>query len=271
MTFIALPILPDDPIGPFGGVRPREIWLIAIMLAGVSFLGYAAVKFFGVRHGLLLASAAGGLASSTAVVIANARRAATGEGAPRLLAAGVAVASAIMFLRVAAIVTAVNPRLLVLAGPALLAAAAVTIGFGVVWMFRQKSDAENQRAAEFRNPFDFWSVIGFALFLAALIVLGRAVGETLGPGGAVAGALFVGLADVDAITVSMARLAPSTLSAPQAALAILAAAAGGTVSKAAVAAGIGRGSFAVEVAAMAAASLLAGGVAWWTTLAIVAP
>jgi uncharacterized membrane protein (DUF4010 family) len=44
MTFIALPILPDDPIGPFGGVNPREVWIIAIVLAGVSFLGYAAVK-----------------------------------------------------------------------------------------------------------------------------------------------------------------------------------------------------------------------------------
>ena len=29
------------PIGPFGGVNPREVWLIAIVLAGVSFAGYA--------------------------------------------------------------------------------------------------------------------------------------------------------------------------------------------------------------------------------------
>src|SRR5262249_28287491 len=47
MTFIGLPILPDAPLGPFGGVNPREVWLIAIVLAGVSFLGYAAVKYFG--------------------------------------------------------------------------------------------------------------------------------------------------------------------------------------------------------------------------------
>jgi uncharacterized membrane protein (DUF4010 family) len=40
MTFIALPIMPEDPIGPFGGVNPRELWLIAIVLAGASFVGY---------------------------------------------------------------------------------------------------------------------------------------------------------------------------------------------------------------------------------------
>jgi uncharacterized membrane protein (DUF4010 family) len=88
MTFLGLPILPDNAIGPFGGVNPREVWIIAIVLAGVSFLGYAAVKYFGARRGLLLAAAAGALASSTAVTVANARHAAAGEGSPRLLAAG---------------------------------------------------------------------------------------------------------------------------------------------------------------------------------------
>ena len=113
MTFIALPLVPDDPVGPFGGVNPREIWLIAIVLAGVSFLGYAAVKYFGERHGVLLAAAAGGLVSSTAVTLANARRAGTGEGLPRLLAAGVALATAVSFVRVLAIVAVLQPSLLV--------------------------------------------------------------------------------------------------------------------------------------------------------------
>jgi hypothetical protein len=47
MTFIALPIVPNAPIGPLGGVNPREVWLIAIVLAGASFVGYVAVKYFG--------------------------------------------------------------------------------------------------------------------------------------------------------------------------------------------------------------------------------
>jgi uncharacterized membrane protein (DUF4010 family) len=83
MTFIALPIMPNAPIGPFGGVKLREVWVIAIVLAGASFVGYVAVKYFGASHGVLLAGAAGGLASSTAVTITNARRAASDEGSPR--------------------------------------------------------------------------------------------------------------------------------------------------------------------------------------------
>jgi len=271
MTFIALPVLPDEPVGPLGGVNPREVWLIAIVLAAVSFIGYAAVKYFGARRGLLLAAAAGGLASSTAVTIANARRAAAGEGAPRLLAAGVAVASAVMFLRVGGIVTALKPNLLMLVAPALIAAMLVALGFALTWMFWHQPERSEYRRVEFRNPFDFLTVIGFALFLAAIIMLGRAVGETFGATGAVAGAIFVGLADVDAVTVSMLRLTPDTLTAAQAALAILAAVASDTVSKIAIGAAIGRGWFAADLAALAAGCIAAGAAALWLTFALLPP
>jgi uncharacterized membrane protein (DUF4010 family) len=271
MSFIALPILPDTPIGPFGGVDLREVWLVAIVLAAVSFLGYAAVKYFGARRGMLLAAAAGGLASSTAVTIANARRAAAGEGAPRLLAAGVAVASAVMFLRVAGIVTALEPALLVLVAPALAAATLAAIGFALAWMSRHEAERKDYRGAEFRNPFDFLSVLGFAAFLAVIIVLGRLVGEKLGGAGAVTGAAVVGLADLDAITVTISGLTPDTLTREQAALAILAAAASNTVSKVGIGAAIGRGSFAADVAAMAAGCLGAGAAALWLTFALLPP
>ncbi len=131
MTFIALPIIPDEPIGPFGGVNPREIWLIAIVLAAVSFAGYVAVKVLGARHGTMLAAAAGGLVSSTAVTASNARRAAAGEGSPRLLAAGVSLATAVSFARVIAIVAVLKPELLKLSAPALAAAILVASAFAV--------------------------------------------------------------------------------------------------------------------------------------------
>ena len=258
MTFIVLPIMPGE----------REVWLIAIVLAGVSFLGYVAVKYFGARRGLILAAAAGGLASSTAVTIANARRAATGEGAPRLLASGVAIASGVMFLRVVAIVVALNPAALVLVAPALIAAALVALGFALAWMFSAGVGSKDYRSIEFRNPFDFLSVVGFALFLGVIIVLGRAVGETFGATGAVAGAVLVGLADVDAVTVSMLRLTPDTLTRAQAAVAILAAVASDTVSKVAIGAAIGRGWFAGDLAAMAAGCLAIGAAVAWATLAL---
>jgi uncharacterized membrane protein (DUF4010 family) len=270
MTFIVLPIVPDDTIGPYGGVNPREVWIIAILLAAVSFAGYAAVKAFGQSRGTLLAGAAGGLASSTAVTIANARRAAAREGPTRLLAAGVALASAVMFLRVGVIVAILKPVLVVLVAPTLFAMAVAAAGYAVAVVVWRAAGDDTRQSVQFRNPFGFWSVIGFALLLAVIIMLGRATAETFGASGAILGAAIVGLVDVDAITVSIARLTPDIMHARTAALAILAAVATDTASKIAIGAVIGRGRFALEVGVMALVCFAAGGVALWGTLSLIA-
>jgi uncharacterized membrane protein (DUF4010 family) len=265
MTFIALPIMPDRPIGPYGGINPREIWIIAIVLAAISFFGYAAVKYWGAARGVLLAGAAGGLVSSTAVTVSSARLAAAGEGSQRLLAAGVALATAVMFLRVCGIVAVLKPGLLMFIFPGLVAAALTALGFAIVAVL-----SETDREAgeiEFRNPFDFWMVVGFALLLAILIPGTRLVADAFGPTAVILSAAVVGFSDADGITVSLARAAPQTLSYSQGALALVAAVSTNTISKIAIAATFGHRSFATQIATMGFTSLLAGGVALWGTLA----
>jgi uncharacterized membrane protein (DUF4010 family) len=273
MTFIALPLLPNAPIGPFGGFNPREVWIIAIVLACVSFVGYAAVKYFGARRGVLLAAAAGGLVSSTAVTVTmpgtNARRAAAGEGSPTLLAAGVAVAAAVSFLRILAIAAVLQPRLLALIGPALLAAAACATGFAIALVLKRTEGEEQKQRIELRNPFKFWSVIGLTIILATIIVLGRAVEETFGASGAIVGAIAVGVADVDSVAVSIARLTPVPLSPENGSYAILAAAGSNTLAKSGISAVIGRGRFAVTIGAPVMACFLAAAVALALTFTFV--
>jgi uncharacterized membrane protein (DUF4010 family) len=265
MTFIALPVVQDHPVGPFGGVNPRAVWLIAIVLAGISFLGYAAVKYFGERRGVLLAAAAGGLVSSTAVALANARRAAVGEGAPQLLAAGVTVATAISFLRIIVIVMLLSPSLLTLLGPPLVAATAVSAGFAF-FRVHGLDKAGHQANVEFRNPFSFWSVIGFALLMGLIILLSRFLNQTFGSAGVIAGAAALGLIDVDAVTVSITQLVPQSLNLRDSTMAILVAVASNTASKLAISAGVGRGRFALDIALASVAAAAAALLALWLTL-----
>ncbi|MGA7387677.1 MAG: DUF4010 domain-containing protein [Pseudolabrys sp.] len=269
MTFIVLPVVPDDPIGPFGGANPREIWLIAIVLAGVSFLGYVGVRALGVRQGILVSSAAGGLASSTAVTIANARHAAAGEATPALLAGGVALATAVSFLRVIAIVAVLQSTLLWLIAPPLLAATAVATALSVLILQGRARRNKLQQRNAFRNPFAFWSVVGFAIFLGIIVVAGRLISERMGAMGAILGAATMGLADVDAITVSIARLAPQTLSEQSAVVAILAAVATNMLSKLMIGAAIGNNRFALYLTGISAACFAAAGIALWLALRLV--
>ena len=269
MTFVILPVVPDTAIGPYGGVNPREVWVIAIVLAAVSFLGYGTVRMFGAERGVLLASLAGGLVSSTAVTLTSARRTTAGEGEPHLLAAGVAVATAVSFVRVIAIVAVIKPPLLSLLAPVLAVAILAAVLYALIALYRfQVVDAGAGPPANFTNPFSLWPVIGFAVFLGIIILLGRMVGETFGARGALIGAAAVGLADVDSITVSMARLVPEPLGTLGAGSAILAAVASNMLSKLAIAAAIGRRAFAMQTAIMTVTCWLAALVALWATLLV---
>ena len=151
MTVIALPIVPDAAIGPYDNVNPREIWLIAIVLAGVSFAGYVAVKYLGTTHGTLLAGAAGGLVSSTAVTITNARRASGDTRSSRILAAGVALASGVMFLRVLVITAVLNASLIALLAPTLLIAALAAVAYALIagyWRGRDEAAVAGDRVSQ---------------------------------------------------------------------------------------------------------------------------
>lgn len=270
MTFVILPVLPDAMIGPGRGVNPREVWLIAIVLAAVSFLGYGAVKLFGAKRGVLLAALAGGLVSSTAVTLTNARRAAAQESEPLLLAAGVAVATAVSFLRAIAIVAALQPSLLAAIGPVLGVPTVLAVLYAVDAIYRRAGATHRQEAetAGFSNPFSFWPVVGFAIFLGVVMVLGQAVGGSFGAQGALLGAAGLGLADVDAVTISLTQLVPDPLGPLAASLAILVAVVSNMVSKLAMAIFIGRGRFAAELTGVTVACWAAGLLVLWAVISL---
>lgn len=270
MTLIVLPLIPNTPFGPGGGVNLREVWVIAIVLAGVSFIGYGAVKMFGAERGVLLAALAGGLVSSTAVTMTSARRAAAGEGSAVLLVAGTAVANAVSFLRVIAIAAAVKPDLLSILAPPLLAATVVAGAYAAVtatWRVTEGADDRREPAA-FTNPFSFWPVVGFAVFLGMVIVAGRMIGDVYGAQGALLGALALGLADVDAVTVSLARLVPQPLSTLGASEAILAAVASNMAAKLVAGVALGRGRFAAELSVVTAACYVAALAGLWAAVVL---
>jgi uncharacterized membrane protein (DUF4010 family) len=173
-----------------------------------------------------------------------------------------------MFLRVCAIVLVLKPNLLVLIAPTLLAAATAAALNALIAAYWRRSEGPEAQAFKFRNPFAFWTVVGFALFLGAVMVVGRVVGEWLGGIGAIVGAAIVGLVDVDAITVSVARLAPEPLGNQAATIAILSAVATDTINKIAIGSVIGRGRFALEIGVRALSCFAAGAIALWATSVI---
>lgn len=215
MTFIALPLLPDSNIGPFGSFNPHELWLMTILIAGISFIGYASVKIAGHRRGLLLSAAFGGLIASTAVTLALSRMARDNAAHTAILASGVLAAGAVMFIRMLMVAGLLNPPLAVSMAPA-LAAGAAAMGLSAFYFARRDSHMEERDGGEFTltNPFSFIEVLRFGALLSGVTVAAAVVRHFFGDAGLLPLGAIAGLADVDAMTLSIAKLEnPSALAA----------------------------------------------------------
>jgi uncharacterized membrane protein (DUF4010 family) len=252
MTLLVMPMVPDEPIALLGGLNPALIWRFAILLAAISYLGYLAVRLMGPERGLLFSGAAGGLISSTAVTLSNARAAAAG-GAALVLAAGALMAGAVSCLRTIGIVAFIAPAVVgYLLAPLGIAGLGMALG-GFVLVRRTGADGAPARALD--NPFELSAVLKIALLLAAVALISKLAAEKLGPEAVLAVAAITGLADVDAVALSVPLLAPATISVEFAAQAVLVAVAVNISAKAGYALALGGGRYG---AAYAGLSLAAG-------------
>ena len=240
MTLVALPLVPDEPIRWLAGVNLHKAWTLAILLAGISFLGYLAVKLGGEKRGLLLAGAAGGLVTSTAVTLANASSSMLG-GPARGLAAGALVAGAVSCLRTVVLVLLVAPQIARLLWPALVAAAIAMAATALVLSLR--GTAQEESPAPPANPFELGAVLRMAALLAGVGALAKLGAEWLGGAAVIIIAAVTGLTDVDAITLSMPQLVPDVITATLAARAIAVAVASNIIAKAAYAAALGNRAY----------------------------
>jgi len=260
MTFILLPLLPHRTVDPWDALNPYEIWLMTIMIAFISFVGYVAVKLAGDRQGIAITGLAGGLASSTAATLTLAKVARENRDQSTLLASGVLFASAVMAARVLVVTGVINPGLLRVVAPPMGVIAAVLALGGVVLMLRGTHEGKASGGRiELENPFELGTVLKFGAVLGVVLLTTKLLTSAIGSAGAYLVAAVSGIADVDAITLSMARGAGGD--AHTAAIAIFIAVAVNTVTKTALAWSIGGAAMGRLLAMVSVTAIIAGAIA----------
>lgn len=252
MAVVVLPLLPVGPYGPLGGVRPRQLWALVLLFAGISFAGYIARRAVGARHGYPLAGMLGGLVSSTQVTLAYARASRSEPRVALPLACGALAASTMLFPRTlfasAVLDVGLAKSLLSYAVPAFAAGLLASVA-----SLRGGRAGGSGTVGDPRNPLQLGNAIQMALLFQLVSTLMFVVRERFGQVGLVASAVAVGLTDVDAVTVAMARAMTDGVAPAAAAQAVAAGMLANTSLKLLLAATIGAGRFrAVAVAGLAA-------------------
>lgn len=233
MTFVILPILPDRAIDPMGLINLYRIWIMVVLVAGISFFGYIAIRVLGSAHGIGAAGLFGGLVSSTAVAMSMARRVHENEFLTKNLALGITLASSMMLIRAGIEMWVINPSLTHTFMIPIVVGTLCGYSYIAMLYFTSKRE-EIPQNIEFKNPFDLKEALVMGLVFGATLALISLSNRYIGDMGVYTVALVSGIADVDAIILSLSSLAKSGLNPMTAHYAILIAIVSNTFAKAAL-------------------------------------
>lgn len=223
ISVAVLPFLQNREFGPYLAWNPFKLWLVVVLITGFSVLGYTTNRIFGEDKGIIATALIGGAYSSTAVTASLSAQ--LGAGDPGPLSTGIALASAVMYIRVllltALLASGAAPDLALVLGPAALVAWAAC---AVLWHLERKRPGAPEHRVQAR-PFRFLPALVFAAAVAGAALLVRWAQTDFGEAGAALSLFFAGSFDVDAAIVTLSTLRAGSISADVAALAL-----GGTVA-----------------------------------------
>ena len=262
ISMVILPVLPNQFYGPYGVLNPFEIWLMVVLIVGLSVGGFVAHKFLGTTDGLLVAGLLGGVISSTATTVSAARRVRGTSRGVRLASLLIMIAATVAMLRVLIEIAVVAPGSFTgLALPlATMLGAMASISAGAYFLWRK----ENGELPEQQNPAQLKTALIFALVYALIKMAVAAGKEHFGETGLYLVGVISGLTDMDAITLSTAHLVNAErLEAHLGWRTILIATISNLAFKASAVAALGGAQLFYRVAALFALSGAAGGVILW--------
>lgn len=262
-TLIILPLVPNESIGPFEAINPRNLWLIVILVMAISALGHLALRWLGGRIGLPLVGLVSGFISSIATVGTMGERA---KETPSLMGAAVAgavLSSLATILQLAMLLAAIHPPTLhALMWPLIFGGISIAI-YGLVVTL----NSFHKKRAEITKPtktFSAKTALMLAGAIAAALVASAALKAWFGQAGLLVASGVAGLADAHAATISVASLAAAEKLSPESAvIPILVAFSVNSTSKAVVAFISGGKEFSDKVLLGLILQVAATWAGWW--------
>ena len=246
LTGIVLPLLPDHPVTTLTPITPRQVWLALIVVCTFSYVSYLAQRYWAAAaHGLWMA-ALGGMYSSTVTTVVLARQARADAARKRQAQAGITLATAIMYLRILAVVAIFNVelgRVLVLPLCALSLA-----GFAICALQYRSGKAPQDAPAQSEmqpavtgNPLELGAAAVFAALFVAVSIVSALAKSQFGISGIYGLAAIVGVTDIDPFVLNLAQGGVSGVPGVELAAAILIAASSNNILKALYAASFAGG------------------------------
>jgi uncharacterized membrane protein (DUF4010 family) len=234
--------------------------MMIVLIGGVSFIGYVAMRVLGPGRGLGVTGLVGGLASSTAVTLTFSKRAKEEPALAPACALAVVLACTVMSVRVIVLVAITSPALVRDVAFPMGAMAAASFA-ACIFLYRESKRASTEGTksdVQLSNPFELGTAIKLGALFAVVLFLSKAATTYAGARGTYLAGLLAGATDVDAITLSMANLSTKGLALEVATTTILIGVAANTLVKGGIALSLGGAALGKRVIGAFAISIVCG-------------
>ncbi|MFZ5806205.1 MAG: MgtC/SapB family protein [Verrucomicrobiota bacterium] len=207
ITGVILPLVPNQAFGPFEAFNPFTIWLMVVLVAGLGFVGYVAMRLLGTQKGIGVTGLVGGMVSSTATALAFSRQSRTQPKLAKGLALAIVLAGTVMLGRVLVLTLITNASVMSKLLAPLLLVALPGIWMGLRWWHPSKESSSDALESKIINPLSFRIALHFAIAYAMIMFIVRAAAFYFKDSGVFIVSFLSGFTNVSAIVLSLCQMA----------------------------------------------------------------
>jgi uncharacterized membrane protein (DUF4010 family) len=258
LTGIVLPLLPNEPVTTLTAITPYKAWLALLAVCTLSYASYLLQRFLAPAHSDLAVALLGGLYSSTATTVVLARSVRAQPASSAVAQAGIMLATAVMYLRIIAVIAVFDWRLAQSLAPVMGTLFIVGAVLAALHYRRARSWPKAAVNDTPRNPLELTAAALFTLLFVVISIATEWAREHFGVAGVDTLAAVVGFTDIDPFVLSIAQGGTGAMPVSVAATAILIAIASNNVLKASYAVAFAGWRASINAASVLVALALAG-------------
>ncbi|WP_430418599.1 MgtC/SapB family protein [Methylibium petroleiphilum] len=264
LALIVLPLIPARPLDLLGGIDPRPLAALVLLILAMQAAGQVALRALGPRGGVLAAGLVSGFVSSTATVASLGGRARERPGQAALLAGGAVLSGVATWLQALLISVLLSPPAAAALLLPALAGAAGALAVGLLSL-RTAGAVHDPPASPPRSALRPREALAVALTLGVVALLVGNAQRHYGDVGLELSVVLAALVDAHAPIASLAALhAAGELPTEALRHGVLLAVSANTVTRCGVAMVAGGRAYALRVGLALTVSLaLAWSVTWW--------
>jgi uncharacterized membrane protein (DUF4010 family) len=204
-ALVVLPLLPQEAIDPWGGLKPFAIWKVVVIIMCTGMLGHLAIRLTGLKWGLPITGFLSGFISSTAVIMDLGQKSKKDPAITAIACASALLSTLASLMLFALVLGASSFDLLKSVALPLIMGGMSLLAMSVLLFKRHPLPSELTLTAT-QDAFQLKHVFIIAFSISSISLASSWMGTVFGQTGTLISAVIIGFAEIHAAAFSISQL-----------------------------------------------------------------